>query len=177
MTISTTITNVLSIAQRTTPIYLGGSRRMNQLCGAVSGSAPDHGLNPSVPLLESVCVSITESTDYDYYATYSQQLEQFLLANGFSYTDFARFVAKREQYVSGDYSLDDEAVTIVQCENVQIVLRKDAELYKSVFDNIQPWFFVKYLWKSTIDPAMIRTEIKPIFNMLFAIARAALQGK
>jgi hypothetical protein len=127
--------------------YLGGSRRMAEL-------HPTH-------------VQITPTTDHDFYATYSDALEALIRSD----QDFQ---------ITGDpatdpYPYDTEVVKIVQHLdlNLQIVLRKDAEFYRSVFEAIPPEYYTKYLWKSS-PSCPDRNFIMPTFDTLFAIAHAQL---
>lgn len=161
------------------PVYLGGSRRMHELAGdgmwdnlLALPPAPDSAEYLCTPsrqdIIDSIVIPISEATDYDFYAKYSHDLYQFLYDNGFTET---------ENTTEEWYDLDDETVTILECDNVQIVLRTDPELYKVVFDNITPEFYKKYLWKSSGLPSVERDQILPIFNMLFAIARSAQKLK
>ena len=67
--------------------------------------------------------------------------------------------------------MDDEAITVVEMDAVQVVLRKDALFYRRVFDNIPSEFFYRYLWKSSpLQPD--RAHIRLIMNTLFAVARS-----
>jgi len=57
--------------------------------------------------------------------------------------------------------------------NIQVVLRKNAEFYRNVFDNIDPDFYYHYLWKSSPVYNSETFSIHKIFNQLFLTARAA----
>lgn len=158
------------------PIYLGGSRRMHELSGdsswdrllAAPTPPPDQNFGPSKEdILELMIIPITEATDYDFYATHTNELYTFLTEKGFEMSTIA------DADVDSWYDLDKEAVTILAMDNVQIVLRKDAEFYRAVFDQIEPWFYKKYLWKSSGEPTVVRSDIQLIMNMLFDIGRAA----
>jgi len=131
--------------------YLGGSRRMAQR--AVEQNA-------------ATIIEIDETTDYDFYADYSEQVLTWLVENGFTHTASSVGV----QNGRDDY-LDNEALAIVERDNVQIVLRKSADFYGKVFESIDPVFYRAYLWKSS--PLIANREaIQPIFNALFAAAHA-----
>lgn len=152
--------DVIQLARKSWPIFLGGSRRMHELAGDVEyievfGVEADS---------DTLTIPITDQTDHDFYATYSSELTTFLLDRGFDTTTFV------DGLDEGGYSLDSEAVTILERDNVQIVLRTDAVFYQTVFDNIDPWFYREYLWKSSGEPTVIRENIQLIFNMLFKIA-------
>lgn len=125
--------------------YLGGSRRMAEL-------------HPTK-------VKITPQSDHDFYVTHSEALEKLILTND----DFC---------VSGDpstcsYPFDTEVVKIIQHMDMdlQIVMRKDAEFYRTVFESIPPEYYTKYLWKSSPD-CPDRSIIMPTFDAFFAVAHA-----
>lgn len=134
--------------------YLGGSRRMEQryeklYCSSIIPCA-------TLPVFT---IKTTEDTDYDFYATYSPEIEVCLLAEGFDYSPV------------NEYYLDSECVTILVKDNVQVVLRHDVDFYTKVFENIDLEFYHNHLWKSSpTNPD--RSKIGPIFNMLFNIAHA-----
>lgn len=127
--------------------YLGGSRRMSQL--------------------HPMTVAVTSGTDYDLYATYSDELAQMLDRSGFLEIGDATITQK------DGYELDTEVVKMYEHEDVkvQVILRRDAEFYNTVFDAIPASFYVKYLWKSS-PTCEDTTLIKPTFNALFAVAHA-----
>lgn len=125
--------------------YLGGSRRIAQIA---ERSITNHKF------------VITADTDYDFYATYNDDILNFLIKNGFTETN-SRL----------RYTLDDEAVMILEKDNVQVVLRKNAIFYHLIFENIDPDFYFNVLWKSS-PTQPDRGQIQPIFNMLFAIGHA-----
>lgn len=109
--------------------------------------------------LPSFNITVTEDTDYDFYATYHKGLETALIDLGFVLSP------------ANEYYLDSECISIYCKDNIQIVLRYDAELYKTVFDNIDLQVYYTYLWKSS-PTQPDRAMIGPFFNMLFDIARA-----
>lgn len=150
--------DIIKELQRSYQIELGGSRRMHQKL--TNGElASYNGFDGPRNMV------LTNATDHDFYATYSEHLLEALRAGGFTYT-----VSCCD---SSAYMLDTEAVCILECDNVQIVLRKDANFYKKVFDNIDLTFYIKYLWKSSPLGTVVRKDIQPIFEMLFNIARAS----
>ncbi|TFH07052.1 MAG: hypothetical protein E4H14_09400 [Candidatus Thorarchaeota archaeon] len=134
--------------------YLGGSRRMAE----ISLDLYEQGA-----LSKKHIVYINNDTDYDFYVTHTPAVEQFLLDNC--------FIPTSEKAI---YIMDDEATQILQRDNVQVVLRKNAELYRLVFDNIPVEFYHKNLWKSAPYAQIDRSKIQEIFNLMFAVARAAL---
>lgn len=162
------------------PIYLGGSRKMHELAGDGlldemlaefrANPAKDKGnlfVRNEKDIISSMMIPIKEDTDYDYYAKYSLQFQEFLLENEFEPTDTF------DEDGEAEYNPDSLCVTILQRGNVQIVLRTDAELYRTVFNNIDPQFYKLYLWKSSGEPTVVRENIQMIMNMLFTIAQAA----
>lgn len=115
------------------------------------------------PYLQDDCpnfrITVNEDTDYDFYATHTPELEAHLLDSGFEYSQ------------ANNYYLDSECVCILCKDSVQIVLRRDAEFYKTVFENIDLEVYYHYLWKSSPEKPN-RALIGPFFNMLFDIAHA-----
>jgi hypothetical protein len=155
--------------------HLGGSRRMKQRF--------DETYKEGVNLFEG----ITEKTDWDYYADDTPAVREALTQAGYEETAYAKIVQDLRKNMrpptdqdldtleylatSADYAFDDEAITIMSKNDMQVVLRKNAQFYKRVFDNIDLDFYHDYLWKSSpLNPA--RENIQPFFNMLFKIAHA-----
>lgn len=134
--------------------YLGGSR-LKAL------QRPENGANVNP-------VSVTADTDYDFYATYTEDVVSYLIANGFDLTDFCKSLDE------DGYELDNEAVVIYVCGDIQVVLRRDAKFYQRVFDSIDLGFYYNHIWKSS--PACPdRPAIKSIMNALFDAAHSTQQ--
>lgn len=134
--------------------YLGGSRLM-----AKRATLDD---------FSEVQIDIKPSTDFDYYATNSPQVVDYLISLGFK-----EKTIKRKEY------MDDEAIAIYEINTnpkVQVVLRKDATFYQKVFQSISLKFYYDHLWKSAPHFASRlereHSKIKDIMNQLFAIGRA-----
>lgn len=72
---------------------------------------------------------------------------------------------------ANEYYLDSECVVIYTQDNVQVVLRNNAEFYRKVFENINLRIYYHYLRKSS-PKKPDRSLIGPFFNMLFDIAHA-----
>ena len=144
------------------PVYLGGSRRMNQLTTDKDALLVGAKVADFIP--------IGELTDYDYYMTHTPLVEEYLLSKGFINTAGYK---KAGAVQTEAYPLDTECVSILSLGQVQICLRKDAEFYRAVFDNIDPVIYRQYLWKSSPNHVN-RTFITPFFNMMFAIKHASL---
>lgn len=143
--------------------YLGGSRRMSQIEDerAAANGTDVTGLK---------VIKVTTDTDWDFYATYTPELEQWLSNNRFTHTE----CSLGAKHVWEGY-LDDEAISILERDNVQVVLRKDAEFYQQIFENIKIDVYYNFLWKSS--PAIVdKSKIQTLFNQLFTIGRAFKQG-
>lgn len=140
--------------------YLGGSRMMAKRAA-----------------LDDFCevqINIKSSTDFDYYVTDGPKVDNFLISLGF----------KLKTY-SGDKSyMDDEAIAVYEIDTtpkVQVVLRKDADFYKNIFDSISLKFYYDHLWKSAphhnAKSELEQKKIKDTMNQLFALARAFAPSK
>lgn len=129
---SSTANNIKILLDSKFIFYLGGSRAMFK---------------------RGADVKITESTDYDFYTTFTHEVEDFLIKAGFKSTT-----------TSSAY-FDSECLGIMKNGNIDIVLRKDAEFYKSVFDSIDPKMYVEHLWKG--NPKCNCFKIRPLFNAMF----------
>lgn len=137
-------------------VYLGGSRRMQQLMKKFN---------------IELKMDLKSKTDYDFYATYSNEIKKFLITNG--------FVESSLLEDDSNYDLDEETEMILENGNIQVSLKTDAEFYKSVFENIDPRFYYFYLWKSKpVDEwdeertTFAYPQISNFFNMLYKIGRA-----
>lgn len=140
------------IAAAPVKMYLGGSRRMDELHHSQS----------------KYRINITPATDYDYYATHSEQIASYLADNGFHLSK----LGQDPDDECNPYGLDDEAIAIYYMGQVQVVLRKDAEFYKRVFDSIPIATYYHYLWKSSPLFYGEKDAILPMFNALFAVGHA-----
>jgi len=129
-------------------IYLGGSRRMAE-------RSPE-------------LVLINQETDYDFYVQNSPEIEHFLIDKGFQYSDRTRKVQQGLQ----SYDFDTSTVLVLKQGRVEISLRKDVNLYRTVFENIDPYVYQTVLWKSSPHQPN-RELIQPIFNTFLSIASAA----
>ena len=123
------------------PYYLGGSRRRAEL-------SKD----------SDFIVSVTEKTDWDFYATWSEEREKILLREGFTLN------SKAMEY------RDSETVSIFEKGKIDFILLVNAVFYRRVFDNIYPEFYYKYIWKSSpFQPQ--RNDIVLCMEQLFSIRR------
>ena len=142
-------------------IFLGGSRYMAQ-------RAVMETVEPRVDISYS-SIHLSADSDWDYYATHSPQLENEFLSRGWIHT-----MSTTNTKDTGESYLDSEAVSILEKDKHQIVLRKDANFYKEVFDSIPVWFYHCYLWKSSPHGGILgieRDKIQPIFEMLFSMKK------
>lgn len=140
--------------------FLGGSRRMADRYDDVYGNCSDSCLPTSCASPRpNFRIAVSEDTDYDFYATHTNDLESHLLSEGFDYS------------TANEYYLDTECISILCKDNVQVVLRNNAEFYTTVFENIDLEVYYHYLWKSSPEQPS-QALIGNIFNMLFKIAHA-----
>ena len=103
---------------------------------------------------------ISDSTDWDFFADDSTSIRMCIENTGFK-------LKKKNDYY------DDEVIAIyTHPDNIQIVLRKDAVFYNNVISSIDPEFYWKYLWKSSLSFVMQQENIQMIFNQLFKMARS-----
>ena len=130
-------------------IYLGGSRYMAERCliESLSGGSP--------PIID-----ISKTTDFDYYSTYSIELEKELIKCEW----FNKYPNSGHDY------FDTETIQIFEKEDYQIVLRKDADYYRDVFESIPTWYYHEYLWKSSPKKPS-RDLIQQNINFLFTLKR------
>lgn len=131
--------------------YLGGSRKMHQR------------LLDYLALGYSSLNELEPGTDYDFYCTWSAEIEEYLKSIGFKCTKG-----------HGASYMDSEMVAILELDNVelvQVVLRKDAEFYRQIFDNIPVEFYYNYLWKSSPVFNGDRLFISSWFESAFKICR------
>lgn len=142
-----TAVEVIDQSPPTFLFHLGGSRRMAEIVTEKKSK---------------VIVTISPTTDYDYYATWSSAIASYLMQNGFQETYFTCHSGNSPQ----GYEADTEVEEIFYHDNVQVVLRKDASLYYDIFESIDPEFYVEYLWKSG-PQAPNRPQITDIFNALY----------
>jgi hypothetical protein len=100
-------------------------------------------------------IPINTYTDYDLYIDYTPEAYQYLIGIGF-------------QKTSTEYEyFDDNAVCVMSCRDIQVVMRKDASTYKKVFESITPKFYHRYVWKSgPYHPD--NDQIREIINQLLA---------
>jgi hypothetical protein len=125
---------------------------------------------------------ITERTDWDFSAQYSEMNQDALARAGFSYwpsgaSPYADNLTIR--VFSKEYSskLDWSLSSIFSAPpKVHVVLHSDEELFRRVWAGISPKFYYKYLWKRSpqydhIDSKGERKRlIREIMNQLYEVA-------
>lgn len=132
--------------------YLGGSRRMHEkFDGVVTFSFSDEEPKqvPQRPACE-LTIPITDATDYDFYVTYSEDLHNYLLDMDF-------------EELEGFY-LDNSAVAVLYSGSVQVVLRKDANTYHAMFEDLTADEYTTKVWKSSPTFTGDRLEIQTYIN-------------
>lgn len=137
--------------------YLGGSRRM----AALNARKPD----------SLAVINVTSTTDYDFFCTHSEEVEDFLFYNGFKDTMASAKAAATASYKDSPYTLDDETVRILKRDNVEIALKRNALFYRAVFESIPPETYCSHFWKSS-PSGVDRSQITPLFNALYSAAHA-----
>lgn len=128
--------------------YLGGSRRMKQ-------KYPND-------------IFVTEKTDWDFYMKDSKTNRKHLLAKGF-----------RNKCVPQHYK--DKLCNDVFSHgalNVQVVLRKDVNIYRDIFESLSSDIYITRLWKSSkykinkgMDSFTEGEMIKNYFDGLYSLHR------
>lgn len=118
-------------------------------------------------------IFVTEFTDWDFFAQYSDDGVKFLQEN-----NFIMILDKSGEV--GHYVGDDLLHSIWKNEmyNIQVILRTDAKTYKEVIDRISMEFYRDYLWKSSptrYGSPVNKADIQAIFNQLFKIRMEDIQ--
>lgn len=138
-------------------VYDCGSRHMNALLA----------VSTSQELADSI-IPISETTDYDFYTLDTEEMRSFLTSRGFS---SGSETDEQGNPVARLYEFDSEASGVLLTSNgVQMVLRSRPWFYREVFDNIDPIFYSKYIWKSAPNDPPTRTQITDIMEQLFRTA-------
>lgn len=147
--------------------YLGGSRYFNKI-------APD-------------LIKINSSTDWDIYGQDSPQNRQFLEELGLimyadKKEDDAHIINQNIEFDSDrywHYKGDDLLARIYGRDvnySMQVLLRTDAELYKTIFENMTPQFYHDKIWKSSgLD--LTRKDIQTTINKLIQEKLCITSGK
>lgn len=90
-----------------------------------------HGSRSKLPLEK-----LSPDTDWDYAAQYEPEVERLLLKENWEP------VATRDYY-------DANTIAVYEKGNTQISLRRDLDLYKRIWNDVDPEFYSTYLWKKS----------------------------
>lgn len=128
---------------------------------------------------------ISSSTDWDFSQQYSDELHQYLISVGYAaytseslgaYADNLTVSVYVKDYHPGFSLKNPLAYFGSDVVKVNIVLHKDEELFRRVWDRITPEFYYNYLWKRSPryrnidDLYRIKSTITGIMNQLYAVA-------
>lgn len=155
--IQSTITTIPTTLSAITPNKNEDNRYIAEVTHALLSSKFNFYLGGSRAMLKrGAKIQIDDNTDYNFYATYTPDIENFLLSLNFSLD--ALLLLK----------YDNECLKVFVKDSINIALRNDAEFYKKVFDNISLDLYTKHLWKT--NPQCDHVKIKLLFNEMFKIA-------
>ena len=125
---------------------------------------------------------ITDETDWDFSAQYSELNQDALARAGFTYwpsgaspyaDNLTIRVYSKEYLPKLDWSLSPIFSSITK---VHVVLHSDEKLFRRVWDRISPEFYYKYLWKRSPQYDHIDSKgerkllIRKIMNQLYEVA-------
>lgn len=149
------------------------------ICDPSGGGLKDDPKQPYYWAVDAKPILITESTDYDFFCQHTPKHVAYLESLGFVATWYSAeakqadpdnvFAAVKQ---SDDYR-DDLCEGVYEHEdyNIQVVLRSDALLYKTIFENIPYQIYHDFLWKSSpVKPD--RSAIRRWFDTFANIAKA-----
>lgn len=109
---------------------------------------------------------VNDETDYDFFCKHDDEHVKYLSLLGFYHGEY-------------DPEYRDTLCTDVATHpdfDVQVVLRSDPLLYKTIFDTIPIPVYYHVLWKSSpLEPN--RDIIRQLFNTFFALAQAVKEVK
>lgn len=116
---------------------------------------------------------ISHDTDYDIAAPSDMMIEKYLEQRNYQKVDPEGMYAK-DKYFETLYTKKGHDGT-----NVQIILRTNHELFKRVWDSIDPWFYYENLWKRSpsvlkktghMDNIQRKENIMLVMNQLYKTA-------
>lgn len=148
--------------------YLGGSRYFNKV-------------SPEL-------IKIDKSTDWDLYGQDSPQNRELLESLGFALyadkeeddkhieTQNIEFDSDRYWHYKGDDLLARIYGRDIINYSMQVLLRTDAILYKSIFENMTPQFYHDKIWKSSGND-LTRRDIQTTINKLIQEKSCTTSGK
>jgi hypothetical protein len=123
---------------------------------------------------------VTDETDWDFSAKYSELNQDALARAGFTYwpsgaspyrDNLTVRVYSKEYHPKVGRFLSYSTIT-----KVHVVLHSDEELFRRVWDRISPEFYYKYLWKRSPQYDHIDSKgerkllIREIMNQLYELA-------
>jgi hypothetical protein len=125
---------------------------------------------------------ITDETDYDFSAPYSEQNHNILINSGFAYWPPEQ-LGYKDDLTTGVYvkcyphKFDMKNPEIFSgIPTVNVVLRTDYHLFRQTWNSIDPEFYYKYIWKRSPtydfeEMSLTKTKIRDIMNQLFRTAK------
>jgi hypothetical protein len=111
---------------------------------------------------------IAPNTDWDFSQQYSEEVHNYLVSAGY------------ECHKGGDY-FDDLTVAVysktIDDHKVHVVLHRNEELFRRIWNSIDAEFYYKYLWKRSglylcDSPQGIKYMIRQIMNQLYRTGAA-----
>lgn len=106
-------------------------------------------------------IKISSKTDYDFYCANTHENIATLQS-----MEFERLECNLKNY------WDNQLLDIYKNGNVEVLIRKDVNLYRTAFESISAYQFYRYLWKSSPQPyyksrEQLRKKCCAYFNELF----------
>ena len=139
------------------------------------------GFDPAI----MIGAQITDGTDYDFSAPYSEENHSILLDAGFTYWPPDRLGYKDDLTVGVyikkyPHKFDIKNPKIFSgVPTANVILRSDYPLFRQVWNSIDPEFYYKYIWKRSPtydfeEMSLTKTKICDIMNQLFRTAKFML---
>jgi hypothetical protein len=125
---------------------------------------------------------ISDSTDWDFSAPYTQKNHEALISSGYAYCP-AEQLGYRDELTEGVYiktyphKFDmSNPVIYSGVPTANVVLRNDYSLFCQVWNSIDPEFYYKHVWKRSPrydfqEMSLTKETIRDIMNQLFRTAR------
>ena len=125
---------------------------------------------------------ITDATDYDFSAPYSEENHDTLISSGFAYWPPEQLGYKDDLTVGVyikeyPHKFDIKNLKIFSdTPKVNVALRNDYYLFRQTWNSIDPQFYYNYLWKRSPnydleEMSLTKTKIRDIMNQLFRTAK------
>lgn len=143
--------------------YLFGSRSMVDRKSA----------NPDFNAKTMIGPNIAYDTDYDIAAPFEESVEKYLTDRGYTCVDASNMYAK-DKYFKTLYTKKGH-----DNKNAQIILRSNHELFKKVWNTIDPEFYYENIWKRSpefmkkyrhLDHVKTKEKIMLVMNQLYNTA-------